>query len=67
MSLLPPDAVRMLQVAQAHPNEEVRRKATDAAIDSIKLKYPSYFRQEQDHETDQRTFSIPRFIRSKNR
>lgn len=68
MSVLPPDAERLLKTAGAIKDESERRVAVDAAIDLIKQKYPKHFLQnvpkkEIEHETDKRKTGIPRFIR----
>ena len=58
MSLLPPDAVRLLKEAAAvdktvpFGDSFDRRIEVDNAIDIIKAKYPQYFMQVQEDGTE---------------
>jgi len=68
MPVLPPDASKLLIEAGLKVNPVEKRIAVDAAIDTIKQKYPTFFNlEEQDHEINKRKTSIPRFVRSENR
>lgn len=49
---LPADAIAALQAAFSTPitgnNPLARRRAIDAAIESVKRKYPQFFKEQQD-------------------